>query len=175
MRGNPIVRVASTHPYHRSGPISDDPSRERTEADAEQTDQADAGAQERPPSPSLPAQTLDGVLADELADLLWRRPELGPDQSSSSSRQRYRAQDSGNWRDQLLAEIEALAGELKSKVALYAMARAGQSFDKTSGSANEDAVAWIHETLEDIAATALGVEVASREAFLRAGQPRCCT
>jgi pyruvate/2-oxoacid:ferredoxin oxidoreductase beta subunit len=37
------------------------------------------------------------------------------------------------------------------------------------GPADSAAVAWIHQALEDIAATALGLEIASRELFLRAG------
>lgn len=169
MRGDPTIRVTSTHPFHRPGPITDDRRRAGTTEDAEQRDQPNGGAQGRQPTvpPSGPA--LEGLLADELADLLWRRPELGLDRTQSSTRKFNSAPKSGTWWDQLLAEIEDLAGELRSKVALYAMFPAIQGADEATGKANAAALVWIHETLEDIAATALGMEMASREAFLRTG------
>lgn len=168
MRGNPIIRASSTHPYHRSGPITDDPHPGFTGVEAERRSQTDAGEQEPQPIPSAPA-ALEAPLADELSDLLWRRQESGLDQLLPSARQRSSAQNSGMWWDQRLAEIEDLATELKRKVAQYALFRAIHSPDQTAALENEAAVAWMHENLEDIAATALGMEMASREVFLRAG------
>jgi hypothetical protein len=125
--------------------------------------------QEWPMSPS--AQALE-ELAAELAEFLGQRQKPGLERLPSSTWRRSSAQDPGLWRDQLLAEIEDLAGDLKRKVARYASLRAVQSspsFGARTGPADVAAVAWIYQTLEDIAATALGLEIASREVFLRAG------
>ncbi len=170
MRGNPITRASSTHPFHRSGPITEIPGPGFTGVEADQPGQDGAGGQEthRTPAPPTP-QALEALLADELADLLWRQQESGLDQWLPSTRQSSSAQNSGMWWDQRLAEIEDLARELKRKVAQYATFRAIQSPGDTAGQENEAAVAWMHENLEDIAATALGMEMASREVFLRAG------
>ncbi|MET1065174.1 MAG: hypothetical protein ABWX85_09420 [Arthrobacter sp.] len=168
MRGNPIIGIASTHPFHRSGPISGYARRNGTKA--EQLDRPDENGQERRrvPLPVASGQAVEGLLADELADVLWKRHVPGPDQPRLSANQRS-AQSSGLWWDQQLAEIEDLAGELKTKIAHYALFRATESPHDTTGPTNDAAVAWMHETLEDIAATALGIEIASQELFLRAG------
>ncbi|MFE4226536.1 hypothetical protein ACFRJ8_01465 [Arthrobacter sp. NPDC056886] len=165
MQGNPIIRPASTHPFHRSGPITDVRIGRLKSAAEQRVQELDAG-QEWPPSPS--ALALE-ELAAELAEFLGGRQEPGPERLSSYAWHRSSAQDSGAWRDQQLAEIEDLAGDLKKKVARYASLRALQSAGVSAGPANAAAVAWIHQALEDIAATALGLEVASRELFLRAG------
>lgn len=166
MRGNPMIRPASTHPFHRSGPIADVPRIGRMNSDAEQRAQELDGGQEWPPSPS--ALALE-ELAAELADFLGGRQKPGLERLPSYTWQRSSAQYSGAWRDQQLAEIEDLAGDLKRKVARYASLRAAQSAGVSTGPAHAAAVAWIHQALEDIAATALGLEIASRELFLRAG------
>jgi hypothetical protein len=168
MRRNPFFSVESTHPHHRSGPIVDDPRPDRTEREAQRRDQAAEGTPERPPMP-LPSRAFDGLLAAELA-ALGRRQEPGRNQPRSYASQRSAARDAEIWRDQFLAEIEELAGELKKKVARYALFRAVQSNSEASSPDDDAAAAWIHETLDDIAATALGMELASREAFLRASQ-----
>ena len=169
MRGDPIIRAVSTPPFHWSGPITGDQRSEGTAAHLEQRELPDNGGQERCSTLSPSAQTLEELLADELADLLWRRPELGRDQVPSSTTQRSSALNSGTGWDQLLAEIEDLARELKTKVAQYALLRATKPPDVATGPANGAAGVWIHETLEDIAATALGMDLASKEVFLRAG------
>lgn len=166
MQGNPMIRPASTHPYHRSGPIADVLRSGRMQPDAGQRAQELDAAQEWPPSPS--ALALE-ELAAELADFLGRRPTQGLERLPFSAWHRSGAQDSGGWRDQQLAEIEDLARDLKRKVARYASLRAAQSSGASTGPADAAAVAWLHQALEDIAATALGLEIASRELFLRAG------
>lgn len=167
MRGNPMNRPASLHPYHRSGPISDVPRRGRLLSFAEQRPQDDAGL-EWLSAPSPSAQAME-ELAAELAELLGKRQEPAFGRLSSSIRQLNRAQDAGTWRDQLLAEIEDLTRELKGRVARYASLRAVQASGGAAARADAAAVAWMHQTLEDIAATALGLEIASGELFLRAG------
>jgi len=67
-----------------------------------------------------------------------------------------------------LAEIEVLAETLKKKVARYSLLRAAQSSEEGAEPANETAVVWIQDALEDVAATALGIEIASRQLLLRA-------
>lgn len=166
MRGNPIIGIASTHPFHRSGPIAAHPRPNDTKA--ELRDQPDGDGKDRRPPPH-PWQPAEGLRADGRGDLLWRQQVARPDQPHSWSSHRGDAQNSVIWWDQLLAEIEDLAAELKTKIAKYAFSRATQFRDDTTGPANETAVAWMHQTLEDIAATALGIEIASQELFLRAG------
>ncbi|MFF2242811.1 hypothetical protein ACFVTM_01335 [Arthrobacter sp. NPDC058130] len=117
-------------------------------------------------SPS--AQAME-ELAAELAELLGTRTEPGPERLPSSSRQLSGAEDAGIWRDHLLAEIEDLTGELKDRVARYASLRDVRPSGGAAARADAAAVAWMHRMLEDIAATALGLEIASRELFLRAG------
>lgn len=165
MLGNPILRPASVHPFHRSGAITDDPRPERRKQNEQQLGQTDDGAQ----TPAPPPQARQQVLAAELADILWKRQEPGLDQSPSSTRGRGGDQDSGIWREQLLAEIEGLAATLKEKVARYSLTQAPQPAEQAAEPANETAVLWIQDALEDIAATALGIEMASRELFIRAG------
>lgn len=145
-----------------SGPIADDSRPGRTKTNAEQRDQAANGTRERPPMPSLSAQAFDVLLAAELDDLR-RRQQPGLNQPRPHARRHGSAQNSEVWRDQLLAGIEDLAGELKRKVAHFALLCAVQSSDEASVRANASAVAWMQEALEDIAATALGMEMESRK------------
>lgn len=166
MQGNPMIRPESTHPFHRSGPITDVPHMGRLKSDAELRARELDACQQWPPSPS--ALALE-ELAAELAEFLGARQIPGLERLPSSAWHRSSAQDSGAWRDRQLAEIEDLAGDLKRKVARYASLRAAQSAGVGTGPADAAAVAWIHQALEDIAATALGLEIASRELFLRAG------
>ncbi|GAA2143596.1 hypothetical protein GCM10009825_34110 [Arthrobacter humicola] len=163
MRGNPDPRVESVHPFHRPMAIIDNPRVERRKAN-EQQDQTGDGGQ----APAPPVQASEQVLPAELADFLWRRQEPGLDQLPSSTGGRGNAQNFGIWRDQLLAEIENIAGKLRVKVERYALVRAAYFSDQAAEPTNEVAVAWIQDALEDIAATAVGIEIASRELFLRA-------
>ena len=166
MRGNPMIHPASTHPFHRSGPIKHVSRIGRMKSDAEQRAQELDAGQEWPPSPS--ALALE-ELAAELTEFLGGRQKPRLDRLPSSTWHRSSAQDSDVWRDQQLAQIKDLAGDLKRKVARYASLRAAQSAGVSTGPADAAAVAWIHQALGDIAATALGLEIASRELFLRAG------
>ena len=164
MRGNPNLRPASVHPFHRSGPITDTPRPEPSEANQPQVGQT--GDSEQVPAP--PAQARQQVLAAELADFLWKRQEPGLDQLPSSTKNRSGGHDDGLWRDQLLAEIEDLAVTLKEKVARYSLTQAPpQPSNQAAEPANETAVLWIQDALEDIAATALGIEMASRKLFIQ--------
>lgn len=138
MPGNTNLSAASVHPFHRSGPITENPRPQRTKAN-EQQGQADDVEQ-------VP----------------------GLDQQPSSAGGRSSEQNFGMWRDQLLAEIEVLAETLKKKVARYSLLRAAQSSEEGAEPANETAVVWIQDALEDVAATALGIEIASRQLLLRA-------
>ncbi|MGY3380204.1 hypothetical protein ACVWYS_002161 [Arthrobacter sp. TE12231] len=165
MRGNPTIGQASTHPYQRSGPITDVPRLGHSQPDAEQRGQQPDAGRAWPPSTS--ALGLE-ELAAELAGFLGRRQRPGLNRPPSATGLRSSVQDSGVWRDQLLAEIEDLARDLKRKVARYASLRAAHSGASTAP-ADAAAVTCIHQALEDIAATALGVETALRELFLRAG------
>ena len=163
MPGNPNLSAASVHPFHRSGAITANPRPERRKANEQQ---GQTGEGEQVPAP--PGQAQQQVPAAELADSLWRRQEPGFDRQPSSTGDRSSAQNFGIWRDQLLAEIEVLAETLKKKVARYSLLREAQSSEAAAEPANETAVAWIQDALEDVAATALGIEIASRELFLRA-------
>ena len=138
MPGNNNLSAASVHPFHRSGPIIGNPRPQRTKANEQQGQSDDV---EQVP---------------------------GFDQQPSSAGDRSSAQNFGIWRDQLLAEIEVLAETLKKKVARYSLLRATQSSEEGAEPANETAVVWIQDALEDVAATALGIEIASRQLLLRA-------
>lgn len=167
MQGNFNPGAASVHPFHHSPAVN--PRPELRQANV-QPAQAAEGEQE----PGPPAQTPQEVLAAELADFLWRRQEPGLDQLPSSTRGGSGAQDSGTWRDQLLAEIEDLAKMLKDKVSQYSLIREARISEQAAELTNESAVVWIEDALEDIAATALGIEIASRKLMLGAavaGEP----
>ena len=163
MRGNHILRPASVHPFHRSGAITDEPRPGLSKANEQQLGQTDDGEQ----APAPPAQARQQELAAELADFLWKRQEPGLDPLPSSTKGSSGEQDSGIWRDQLLAEIEGLAATLKEKVSRYSLTQAPQPSEPAAQPANETAVLWIQDALEDIAATALGIEMASRELFIQ--------
>ncbi|HSN35379.1 MAG TPA: hypothetical protein VLT34_03435 [Arthrobacter sp.] len=165
MRGNPNLRPESVHPFHRSGAITDDPRPERRKENEQRLEQTDVGEQ----APTPQAQVRQQELAAELADFLWKRQEPGLDQLPSSTKGRSGEQDSGIRRDQLLAEIEDLAATLKEKVARYSLTQTPRPSEQAAEPANETAVLWIQDALEDIAATALGIEIASRALFIHAG------
>lgn len=170
MQGNPNLRAASVHPFHWSGSIVDDAPSERREADAERLYQPDDDERVRslslvpPPAAKSPVE----LLAAELAEFLGRRQESDLDQLPYATQGRS-PRDTGARRDQLLAEIEILAEALKEKVARYSSLRESQSTDQTAQLADANAAAWIQDALEDIAETATGIEIASRELFIRAG------
>lgn len=135
----------------------------------EQHDQAARGTHEWRTTPSRAAQAFDVLLGEELDDLRTRQqPGLNPPRSYL--RRHSSVQHSEVWRDRLLAEIEDLAGELKRKVARFALFCAVQSSDEASARANAAAVAWTHEVLEDIAATALGMQIRSQQAYVWASR-----
>lgn len=98
----------------------------------------------------------------------WSRPDLRLNPSPSDARQTTAAHDSETWRDQLLTEIEDLVAQLKAKVARYSLFRSDPSLHDPSHPDNRAATAWMHEALEDIAATALGIELATKERIFRA-------
>ncbi|HSL36697.1 MAG TPA: hypothetical protein VK883_07710, partial [Arthrobacter sp.] len=54
------------------------------------------------------------------------------------------------------------------KVARYSLTQTPPPSDLAAEPANETAVLWIQDALEDIAATALGIEMASRKLFIQA-------
>jgi len=141
------------------------PGLERMKPGVEQREPERDAGHGWPPSPS--AETLE-ALAAELSDLLWRRQESVLEWLPSAAWRRSSAQNSALWREHLLAEIEDLAGELNKKVARYASIRAAHTSGGAAETADAAAMTWVHQTLEDIAAAALGMEIASREAFLRA-------
>ncbi|WP_354189918.1 hypothetical protein [Arthrobacter sp. UYCu712] len=62
-----------------------------------------------------------------------------------------------------MAEIEFLVAELQGKVIRYALFRSSEKFSHPGGISAD----WMPEALEDIAATALDIELASREGLLR--------
>ena len=162
MPGNPNFRPASVHPFHRFVENIESPRPGRSQAD-EQQGQTDDG--EQVPGPQGQAQQQ--ALSAELADFLWNRPEPGLDQLPPSTGSLSSAQDEGIWRDQLLAEIEGLTETLKAKVARYSLLRAAEPAAEAAEPDNETAVVWIQDALEDVAATALGIEITSRKLFLR--------
>lgn len=139
MLGNPNYRTGSVHPFHRSLTITEGLYPGRPEDDDQQLTQGIEVEEVWGP----PAATLHKLLGAE------------------------HASDSRTSRDQLLAEIEDLTRVLKEKVARYSSLQANRPHAEVGEGANETAVLWIQDALEDIAATALGIEVASRELFLR--------
>lgn len=169
MRENPIASVASAGPFSWSVPIADDSRAGRMGTDAEERGPTADGISERPSGPSLSAQAFDVLLVAELNDLR-RRQQPGVNHPRPYSKPYGSARQSEVWRDQLLAGIEDLASELKTKIAHFALFCTVQPPDDASARANASAVAWMQEALEDIAATALGMEMQSREALLRASQ-----
>lgn len=94
--------------------------------------------------------------------------DFHPERWKANEQPAGQAENPGIWRDQLLAEIEALAEMLKEKVARYSSLRVAMSSDQAGELADATAVVWIQDALEDIAATALGIEIASRELFRQA-------
>lgn len=98
----------------------------------------------------------------------WRRPDLRLAQGTSDAKPSHGPQDSDNWSDPLLTEIEDLVAELKAKVARYSLLKSDPSLTDPSHPDNRTATEWMHEALEDIAATALGIELASQERMFRA-------
>jgi hypothetical protein len=127
-----------------------------------------------PPRQDLHAPDVPGFAAgQEYGDILgaaltsgnWRRPELSLTRGPSDARQLNVAKNSETWRDQLLTEIEEHVAELRGKMARYALFRSGLPLRDASG--DQAAVEWMHQALEDIAATALGIELASHEGLHR--------
>lgn len=103
-----------------------------------------------------------------LASTQWRRPVLRLTPVPPLE-QPDGTQDSETGHDPLLTEIEDLVAELKAKVARYSLLRSDPSLAATTSLPdNRSAAEWMHEALEDIAATALGIELASQERMFRA-------
>lgn len=108
------------------------------------------------------------LLRAAMAASHWSRPDLRLDRSPSDARQTTMAQDSESWRDELLTEIEDLVAQLRAKVARYSLFRSDPSLHDPSHPDNRAATDWMHSALEDIAATALGIELATQERIFRA-------
>jgi hypothetical protein len=169
MRHKPDIGAETTS-QDSFGPIADDDRcNGETKTDAEQHRQPASVTRERPPTPSPSAQASNAVLAAEL-DALSRRRHSGLSQARPYTREQCATQNTEVWRDQLLAEIEALVKELQRKTARFALFCAVQPSGEASASDNAAAVAWMHGALEDLAATALGMEMACEQTFLRASQ-----
>jgi hypothetical protein len=167
MQGKPDIGTETTS-QHSFGPIADDdPCNGGTKTDAEQHRQTASATRERPPTPSPSALAFNAALAAEL-DTLSRRRQSGLNQARSYTREQCAAQNTEVWRDELLAEIEALAKELQRKIARFVLFCAVQPSGEASAPDNAAAVEWMHGALEDLAATALGMEMACEQTFLRA-------
>lgn len=103
-----------------------------------------------------------------MASAQRRRPDLRLTPAPPFAERPDTARDSDSPRDPLLTEIEELVAELKAKVARYSLLRSDPSLAAMSRPDNRSATEWMHEALEDIAATALGIELASHERMFRA-------
>lgn len=129
------------------------------------------------------SQDHSELLRAAMATSQWRHPDLRLNRTPSDAgdpgvAQEFDTQDSDRWNDPLLAEIEDLVAELKAKVARYSLLRSdpsltgpaltGASHPGASHPDNKTATDWMYEALEDIAATALGIELASQERIFRA-------
>jgi hypothetical protein len=129
------------------------------------------------------SQDHSELLRAAMATSQWRQPDLRLNRTPSDAgdpgvAQEFDSQDSDRWNDPLLAEIEDLVAELKAKVARYSLLRSdpsltgpaltGASHPGASHPDNKTATDWMYEALEDIAATALGIELASQERIFRA-------
>ena len=158
IRGKPSIGAATTGQIS-PGPTTDDPCHGGTKTNAEHHHRSTNVTGQRPPMQSLSAQAFNTLPAAELDDLTRRR-QPGLDQTRPYTRGQSPAQDSKVWRDQLLAEIEALASELQGKVAGFALFCALHSSGEASVLDDAVAVEWMQGTLEDLAATALGIEMA---------------
>lgn len=165
MPRHPVARAASAHPHHRSGPLADAPRLNRSEPDPELRDNGSVGSPGQPAKPSLSAQPSDGPrLTAALSGRLPSRQAPEVNRSSRAGRQGTSPR-SQTWRDQFLAEIGDLIAELREKVAHFALLRSVQSTNGASGPDNEAAVELMNEALEDIAAAALGIDLASHDGF----------
>lgn len=164
MSGNPNYRTGSVHPFHRSLTIADGlyPGRPVDDDDQQLAQGIEVEEVWGPPAP-----TLRRMSVAERASALWEQREAGLDALTSSTSGGTLASDPRTSRDQLLAEIEDLTRVLKEKVARYSSLLAHRPHADVGTGADATAVMWIQDALEDIAATALGIEVASRELFLR--------
>ena len=129
------------------------------------------------------SQDHSELLRAAMATSQWRQPDLRLNRTPSDAgdpgvAQEFDTQDSDRWNDPLLAEIEDLVAALKAKVARYSLLRSdpsltgpsltGASHPGASHPDNKTATDWMYEALEDIAATALGIELASQERIFRA-------
>ncbi|WP_028270886.1 hypothetical protein [Arthrobacter sp. UNC362MFTsu5.1] len=134
------------------------------------------------------SQDHSELLRAAMATSQWRQPDLRLNRTPSDAgdpgvAQEFDSQDSDRWNDPLLAEIEDLVAALKAKVARYSLLRSdpsltgpsltgpaltGASHPGASHPDNKTATDWMYEALEDIAATALGIELASQERIFRA-------
>lgn len=148
MQGNRVTRIRSDHPHHQAKP------------DPQQQGPAEDRARQGPPSPSPSSSAVEALPAATRADLRWGRQQ--PDQDRTATSQQSDAQDSG-LREQLLAELEDLARELKMQVARHELLAEVQA----AAPASEGAMLRRYETLGEIAATVLGIEITSGEEQLR--------
>lgn len=163
MRGDPFVKVSFRLGAVPSGRVSGLAA--RTQRDAGQPNPT-LGRETQPtrwPSPEVHGDRLSDALAHgQLSSL-----QLSLNRSNSYARPPTTAPDSEIWRDRLLTEIEDLITELRGKVARYMLFQSSRSLDDASRPGNQAAMEWMHQALEDIAATALGIELASQAGILR--------
>ena len=168
MPGSPKPRVAPRLPSPQRLAFFGEP---RTEPQRAGEQQAGHG---RGPAAARPGTALQHAKAAVLADFLWKRQKPGRGRPESFSGGSASRADSDVWRDQQLAEVQELAEALRQKVARYSTLRAALFSAEAPEPANETAVLWIQEALEDIAATALGIQITSRELYFQvasAGEP----
>lgn len=164
MRGNPNLRPESVHPFHRSAVITDDSypggSNDIEQQIEQQIEQLDDGQPYLAPQP----QTFQlEVGSADLDSSSWSRPQADDGSVPSSTTAGTWVHDSCVRREQVLAEIEDLTEMLKAKLVRYSALLANRRSAEVGERLNENAVLWIQDAVEDIAATALGIEVASRE------------
>lgn len=163
MRGDPFVKVSSRPGAVSSGRVAGLAA--RPQRDAGQPNPP-LGRETQPthwPSPEVHGDLLSDALArGQLSSL-----QLSLNRSPPYARPPTAAPDSEIWRDRLLTEIEDLVAELRGKVAGYTLFQSSRSPDDASRPGNQAAMEWMHQALEDIAATALGIELASQAGILR--------
>jgi hypothetical protein len=163
MRGDPFVEVSFRPGAVSSGRVGGLAARTQREAGQPNP----TPGRETQPTHWPSSEVHGDLLSDALAHGQWSSLQLSPNRSPSYARPPTTAPDSEIWRDRLLAEIEDLIAELRGKVARYTLFQSGRSLDDASRPGNQAAMEWLHQALEDIAATALGIELASQGGILR--------
>lgn len=170
MRDKPDIGAAGAPSHDSFGSIADDhPGNSENRTAAEQRRETLSPARERPPTPSPWAQAFNAALAAEL-DALSKRRRPSVNQTRPYTREQGAAPNTDAWRDQLLAEIEALIEDLQRKTARFVLFCAVTPTGEASAPDNAAAVEWMHRALKDLAPTARGMQMACEETFRRASQ-----